>query len=380
MEVIPDGTQFKTLNYLFDFLAAWEERPASLTPMAYQWCSAISEVAGQLGLDGIDLASHIHDHLQSSTSMGCPHLLTPLKIAFRLVGPAYDKLRQVYLKHAPQPDQAFEAAFSSDDDEVIADAACAWIIWSPRPTGSCSRYFAKRVGDPRPFSPRLRQVAIRAIEDTGPTELTVSAPEVVNLLNRLDVRVGDLDDKNQWQALLAEVIRSPVGEILSSHHWRLLDELVSAEMFLGSFEMRDVEVMTSLEEAGNWEKLEVWMVIVWESPSTMSRPTPRLLEVIGNVTLKLLLSRPSALQRFEILPRRVLPERVWARLIEIRDQARAGGLPLEPQHPSYVSVRSSLFPSVLTSPFFPSSQPVPTGSLVPLLFTGDDTFSEYATG
>jgi hypothetical protein len=39
----------RDLHYLLEFLAAWEKRPLCLTPIAYQWCSAISEAAGSWG-------------------------------------------------------------------------------------------------------------------------------------------------------------------------------------------------------------------------------------------------------------------------------------------------------------------------------------------
>ena len=43
MNVIANGRCLQHLVYLLEFLAAWEERPTYLTPMAHQWCSAISE-------------------------------------------------------------------------------------------------------------------------------------------------------------------------------------------------------------------------------------------------------------------------------------------------------------------------------------------------
>jgi len=44
MEVITDGDKRQHLYFLLEFLAAWEKQPMCLTPMAYQWCSAFSEV------------------------------------------------------------------------------------------------------------------------------------------------------------------------------------------------------------------------------------------------------------------------------------------------------------------------------------------------
>jgi hypothetical protein len=128
---------------------------------------------------------------------------------------------------------------------------------------------------------------------------------------------------------LVGVIRSPTGfESLSSHYWRLLGKLASTTIFRG-FTLRDMEVMRSLEEAEDWEKLEVWMVVVW---MFLPIQTPETMEDIEQVTLKLSLRQPSALQRFEDLCER---DAIWTqyngpKLRGICDQARAEQLPPEP--------------------------------------------------
>jgi hypothetical protein len=50
MSIIADGNGLQHLNLLLEFLVAWEKRPVYLTPMAYEWCSAISEAARRLGV------------------------------------------------------------------------------------------------------------------------------------------------------------------------------------------------------------------------------------------------------------------------------------------------------------------------------------------
>ena len=385
MEVIADGNYLRGLYWLIYFLDGWKERPISLTPMAYQWCSAISEVDGRLRSDGIsiedaDTCVYVcpDDFPQFGSNSGPSRLddtsrrlrepesedldfLGYLHVAFGQVGSAFDELAKVRLNHTSHHDRVFEAAFSSDD-ELIADAACAWLTKSPGP-GLFMHYFAERAENPKPFPPRLRQVVIRVI---GDNRFPDPGLEFVRLLDRLDAGVDDLHRGGRWHRLLVDVIRSPTGENLSSHYWRLLGEMELDKRYIRDFEMRDVEVMRSLEKAEDWEKLEVWTVIVWMSLPASFSQVP---ESVEDVTLELLLSRPSALQRFENLPDLRLPD-TKARLGEVLNRARVGRLSSEAQHPitQYGSVHPSLFPSVLTPTFFPSSQ------LVPLLFAGDDTF------
>ena len=50
----------------------------------------------------------------------------------------------------------FEVAFSSDDDETIADAMCAWITDTHRtPAGLFARYFSNRTENTTPFPQRF---------------------------------------------------------------------------------------------------------------------------------------------------------------------------------------------------------------------------------
>ena len=154
-----------------------------------------------------------------------PLLPITLRIGFRLITPdQVPALRN--LDHTPHHNWVFETAFSSDDDDVIADVVCAWAA-PGGPSGSCARYFTKRVESDTPFSPRLRQMAILAVERRWSSELKVSGFETVNLLNCLDVDMDDMEYESTWAHLLAEVICSPTGlEGLSSHYWRLLGKLV----------------------------------------------------------------------------------------------------------------------------------------------------------
>ena len=343
MDVIANGNCVQHLKCLLEFLAAWEKRPVCLTPMAYQWCSALSKMIREPRQDWtyprqahpedtlkILFEDRLHEVQPNEAGPGCdlvhcsrihqrdldPYdyvdlLFRALEIGFRLAWPAE---RTVHLDHTPYHDRMFEIALSSCNDKVISDAMCARIAASYcTPVGSFMDRFANHVDRTTPFSPRLRQVAILAIRRTRINGLTVSAPETVRLLNRLEVDVGDVIDvgdtasidmgeRARWVSLLAGVIRSPTGfESLSSHNWHLLGELIRIGQFILEplpSVLRDIEVARSLEEAEDWEKLEVWLANVWGSLPACNVTTPELVESIEQVTLRLCLRRPSALQRF----------------------------------------------------------------------------------
>ena len=349
IEVTSDGCFPHHLRYLLEFLAAWEKRPACLTPLAYRWCSAISEAAARPGPSDVHtdqqfwrlfrlqpqdlVAGKFADLLpliaeegfrevgpgfdlipSDGTSHHCargrPQELTPdyyahllsmtLEVGFRLTGP--DRARPtLHSGHPSHHEWIFETAFSSDDDEVIADAVCVWIIdGGCMPPGSFARYFAKRVERDTLFSPRLRRACIAAIERTWRTELEVLGLETVHLLNRLGIDADDIAEQHKWARVLVDVIRSPAGlNSLSSHYWHLLGRLALTTRIRWDFSLRNVEVMRLLEEAGDWDKLEVWMVVVWLSVPELFGGTPRAsVEDIERVALKLFSLRPSVLPRF----------------------------------------------------------------------------------
>ena len=374
----------------------WKKRPARLTPLAYEWCSAISEAAGSLrqretelptpdfglrrppilrqpedgdwgylprsveeefpevGIDCDSLrlggtSSHTRGYSQDPIFYHEILLPTILKIVFcpPATGPDQPAL---HLNHTSHHERALRIAFSSDDDEVIADAMRAWVVGGDYPPpGSCIAHLSRRMQKGRFFSPKLRQISIRAIEREWRGELKVLMSVIVRLLHRLDVDMCDVEEKSEWTELLVELIRARTRS-LSSHYWRFLGKLaLAAEHDIG-FRSRDVEVMKSLERDEDWEKLEVWMLLVWESLPWRGRLTisvpedvtlkdtgsmedsqlvedVELMEDIDRLTLKLLLRRPSALLKFE-----GLLELCWANedtLRHICNEARAEQLPLE---------------------------------------------------
>ena len=399
MKIIADGICLEHLDFLLEFLAAWEKRPTSLIRMAYQWCSAISEAAGRLGLGELPIdpppmprLQSFPDHLirqihlrlrlrlrpqdgaeefeiaeESFSDVGpgcdparvdnasdhthtCPQDLIPfyyarllpaiLEIGFRLAGPGHDGLA-LDLNHTSHHGRVFELAFSSHNDEVIADAVSLWIVGGdPAPPGSFAGHFAKRVDRSRPFSPRLRQVIIHAIELINYNALEVLGLEPIRLLNHLNVDADDMVKEYVWVRLLAGVICLPAGlESLSPHYWCLLDKLSLGTNFYGTPGLRGAELMRSLEEAEDWEKLEVSMVVIWQSIPSLT-PTS-LMEDVERVTLKLLSRRPSALLRFETLYERgSLYHSPKSELRRICDQAQAEQPPSDSPSSPYVSIRS----------------------------------------
>jgi len=272
------------------------------------------------GLVHSDDNSHAHRRPLGLNHKQCADLLLrTLEVGFRLADISGDR-SSLDLKHTPHHDQIFEAVFSYGDDEAIADAVGAWIVGDSSPASSCARYFAVRMARATPLSPRLRRAGIRALESNWST---ISIPDALYLLNCLHADVDDVVENGYvWPWLLVRVIRSPTGfESLSSHYWRLLGRLTSKSIPYDPIEPRDVEVMKSLEEVEDWEKLEVWVPIVWAY--LVYRFIPDFVEDIGRVTLKLTSQRPSALQILEDLCKGSWESNERAALQLVVNQARA---------------------------------------------------------
>ena len=274
----------KHLLFLLGFLVAWEKRPDSLAPFAFHWCCAILE------------ETESHDRTPFFRLSSNDLLIKTLEIGFRFIRLGY-RINQIvrpdYVSH-------FEGIFriaSSCNNEVIADALCAWITYQDHTSHPpLEILFRERMAVDEPLSPRLRRVSIRAIEDIWRKEFKV--PEV--LLKCLDVELDEMKmERDSWGKLILQAVRSSLDGSLPLRHWRLLDNLAhDTYISIGSWGPRDVNMTKLLEENGEWEKLAVWMWVIWRS---LERPVVKLLEDVERVTLKLLLRQPSALARFEEL-------------------------------------------------------------------------------
>lgn len=284
-----------------------------------------------------------YSHLEDLTPDYYAGLLPiTLEIGFRLAVPG-NKQPALHLGYTSHYNWVFETAFSSHDDGIIADAVCAWISGgNPTSPGSCVGYFTKRVERNKPFSPRLQWASVRLIEHIWPSKSNVSESEIVHLLNCLNVDLDDMEKEDGWLWLLVDVICSPAGlESLSPHYWHLLDKLVLARPHT-DFTSRYMDpiscsmVTRSLEEAEDWEKLEVWMLIVWQSAQWFES-----MEGVEQVTLKLLSQQPLALPRFEgICEMGILWAGQKVKLQQICNQVQMEQLTMETL-PLYVSIYPS---------------------------------------
>ena len=184
----------------------------------------------------------------------------------------------------------FDTAFSSDDDEVVADAVRMWITsTSHPPLRSFAQRFTKRLERDKPLSAELRKLVIRVVGRIWSyPQARGSGRETVRLLNRLEA------DEDGWVVPLVDVIGDPDGLELSLHYWRLVDRVVDGKKYPG-FESSAWDRMGDLRKAGDWEKLEVSVSVKWK----LLQQRKEVTEDIREVTSELLSRRPSALQKFE---------------------------------------------------------------------------------
>ena len=277
-----------------------------LIPMAYRWCSAISKKIRERRGDeptSSDLSSSDHNN-----HYGCILSLS-LAIAFRHIGSESVFLPD-RLSHTPHDKWMLDAIFTRGDDNAIADAmyvgiideGAAMYVWTmdeeAGQSGSWTRRLLKLTERVRPFSPRLRWTILHFVQERWYSILGEAVLEFVCLLNNLEVSVGEVGDAGRgWGRLLIEVLLTPVGQMrLSSHYWLLLGNLISVFPETCSAVDRQTEVMKSLEEAQDWEKLETWMLVVWWSDYD-SDPVP--IQDIERETLTLFRQRSSAIPEFE---------------------------------------------------------------------------------
>jgi len=248
-----DGTsaQQAFIPHVLRDLIKLESRLEYLTEIVYLWCSMIYEK---------------RERLQDWESL----LLVCLEIGFRHLDFRTRSI-EARLTHTEHHRGLVDVVFKSQESESTADLLHAWtmkrehFIWEPELLNYCSAHLVG-LHDLMPFSPRLRRLIIRSVELISYKGFErVGVERFVGLLNHLHVTVEDMDKKKNWGKLFLDTIQSSEGiQHLSHWYWELLAELaVSESQYLRPDSEHSLQIITSLTEAKEWNKLECWVGIVW---------------------------------------------------------------------------------------------------------------------
>ena len=260
-------------------LTVLEDRPQYLTGLAYEWCSVVCENYQSFG-DWESL------------------LLISLEIGFRRLDTPDWRL-ETTLNHTEHHRGLADVVFKSKDGEAIADLLCAWTALAPEPAHTLLGIYTEHLTelqDLMPFSSRLRRLVIRSIELIGYKGLKeVGMEKFIELLNHLHVGVNDVDRGFEWIALLLDAIQSPGGvECLFNRSWELLAELVIPRQELVMDVTHSPQVIASLLEAREWDKLEPWLGVVW---MLWPPETDEAAEDLERAMMLLFRRRPAAAQK-----------------------------------------------------------------------------------
>jgi len=197
-------------------------------------------------------------------------LLICLEIGFRHLDFRTGSI-EANLTHTKHHRGLVDVVFKTQESESIADLLHAWTArykhhaLAPGLLNLCPVHLVG-LQNLVPFSPRLRRLIIRFVEQISYKGFEgVGVERFVELLNHLHVTVEDMDEKKNWGKLLLDTIQSSEGtQHLSHWYWELLAELVVSESrWLRPDLARGLQIITSLTEAEEWNRLECWVGIVW---------------------------------------------------------------------------------------------------------------------
>jgi hypothetical protein len=284
--------QCKLIPAVLRNLTQLETRPHFLTEMAYEWCSVICKNRRSCeGWSCRDLDCKCWKSL----------VLRSLEIGFRHLEPPH-WWSGIKLNHTEHHRELPDMVFKSKESEVIADLLQAWTIKDFDGTfhqastllDTCTGYLVG-LHDLVPFSPRLRRLVVRSVGHIDYKGFMEGETErFVELLNHLHVCVEDMGN-SKWMPILLDVVQSPEGtRSLSVQSWVFLAELTVSYSWVLEDPVYSPQVMASLLEAQEWERLECWMGVVW-----MVWP-PRTNATIGDlehVMVSLFHQRPGAVQK-----------------------------------------------------------------------------------
>ena len=269
-------------------LTALGNRPRCLTEMTYEWCSVICEnLQSYVGWDSLVLRS--------------------LAIGFRHLDQYYQWVSPK-LTHTEHHRKLVDIVFKCKESEAIADLLQAWTMrdfagndQADALLGICAGHLIG-LHNLVPLSPRLRRLVICSIQLIGYKGFEeVGVGGFVDLLNNLHVDVKDVDYRFKWMVILLDTIKSSEGaRDLSIQSWETLVELATAPPFWFPRWREKIptytpQVMASLLEAREWDKLECWIGVVWmvwppETDATMGD--------VEHAMISLSRQRPGAVQKF----------------------------------------------------------------------------------
>lgn len=283
--VPPSDPHHPSLPYLLNGLAEWEDRPACLARMAYDWCTTICE--------------EIKDDDQCA-----PLVYLVLRVGFRHLPPDFVRFG-IDCGHADNQ-RMVDLVFKCEDYETIADALCAWT--SPENDDQrssllrpCVEHLVKLAdAGGAEFVSRLRRVVIRAVCLIGLRDFERAGMEAfVGLLNRLEIGIDDIGNAtDSWASLILGVISAKVGRgALSLRYWELLVKLVGSLSDESRSALWDTEITESLEVNGKWEELKFWLGALWITRPPEDGSSP--IDEIVRATAALFEQDPAAVRKLE---------------------------------------------------------------------------------
>jgi len=267
-------------------LTEWDSRPDHLRAMAYEWCSVLCKNYPNLK-NGKEL-------LFLSLEIGFRGL--DLQCLWGDVQPFHTK----HFKHMAK------IVFKNGNDEVVADflqawATCSFVRGSSELPGALARHLTRHEHVAYTTSLRLRRLTVHSIGCLGfrPFELA-GVERFTMLLDHLGVGADDMSDTNsqgRWLSLLVDVVKSPEGwQSLGLSYWELIPELGAAMVGFICPNNQNLQVMVSLEEQQDWDRLECWVCFVWPLHRPEINAVPENLE---RMTLSLLRQRPGVAKKLE---------------------------------------------------------------------------------